>query len=387
MTAKSVSFRIDVILQSVNELRQEKQALEQRYAEEKYRSKNIEIKLEQERVKFCQSRDRNSKMQETVKLAQQKVAQTDNQAERLNEINDAKQKILAGLNEKIKIETIQQENDANEFQVKLKELTKFFRDAKRTYSQGNLTKETKEWKDNMDTIINEAEAKTNELEDVTKAFENLSVDTSKIKDLVGEKMGHQGLTFMELKAAIDQLTRAQEQLQKFLNWLESCENNAVAEVQHFTVEQECGNGRMGTEMSDVTVRNITLGPTSEKNFPNGQHSSETEYHETKENDSILRNDIQPPKNVDQMLRNPHQVLNQNVHAPEVTHAVLEDEDNVNQDVMNFHNILNQNDQGNNHHAVSNQNKCMPVTRATSAHSVSAVNSPSFFISLPFGRTR
>ncbi|CAB3995938.1 Hypothetical predicted protein, partial [Paramuricea clavata] len=404
------------------------------------------------RVKFCQSRDRNSKMQETVKLAQQKVGQTDSQAERLNEINDAKQKVIADLNEKIKQETDKQENDVTEFQLKLSELTQFFRDAKRAYAKDNLTKETKEWKENMDSVMNEAETKNIELEDVTKAFENLSVDTNKIKELVGEKMGHKGLTYKELKAAIDQLTRKQEQLHKFLKWLESCESDAKAEIQAYnkrclTAEQERGNSVVETEMADVIVRDITPAQIYQstraagegQRFPNGEQPSRNEHCNIPANYPVQQNSSQLANNVDQGLRNHHHVPIQNAapvtlaasgHFPERVNDVVDQEARnrhtvpnqntvpdtraasgyfpervnnvVDQEARNNRTVSNQNTvpdtrtapaqiperanvgQGSrNHHAVPNT----PAASRTVPGHIAAVNSPSFFISLPFGRTR
>ncbi|XP_046853671.1 CAP-Gly domain-containing linker protein 1-like [Xenia sp. Carnegie-2017] len=238
---RNVAFRIDVILQSVNELREEKQALEQRYTEEKNRCSGLEMKLEHESLKFGQSRDRNSKMQETVKLAEKKVGQTENQVDRLNEINDGKQNIISELNRKINEEIMQEDADIRKFQTKITQLTQHFRDAKRANDDDTLRKETQNYKESMKNVANEAKKKKNELEDVTKAFENLLVDTNQIKDLVDKKIGYNGLTLKELKVAIDQISNKQNQLEQFFHFLEACECKAKDKVNDMERiwQQEC----------------------------------------------------------------------------------------------------------------------------------------------------
>lgn len=233
MSEKGVTFRIDIILQSVNELRQEKRTLEQRYIDDKSRNKSLESKLEQDTTRFNQIKERNIKMQETVKVAEQKVSQTESQADRLTEINDGKKKVIGELNDKIKQEMEKQEHDVTEFEEKLLELTQMFRNAKVVYEKDTLNKEIISWKENMEVFHMQAENKNVELTDITKAFESLSMETKKVKEIVDKKIGLEGLTYKDLQVAIALLTRKQEHIHRFMNWVVSTLNRANARLEEF----------------------------------------------------------------------------------------------------------------------------------------------------------
>lgn len=233
MSEKGVTFRIDIILQSVNELRQEKRTLEQRYIDDKSRNKSLESKLEQDTTRFNQIKERNIKMQETVKVAEQKVSQTESQADRLTEINDGKKKVIGELNDKIKQEMEKQEHDVAEFEEKLLELTQMFRNAKVVYEKDTLNKEIISWKENMEIFHIQAENKNVELTDITKAFESLSMETKKVKEIVDKKIGLEGLTYKDLQVAIALLTRKQEHIHRFMNCVVSTLNRANARLEEF----------------------------------------------------------------------------------------------------------------------------------------------------------
>lgn len=178
----SPNFRIDVIFNSLRELQQEKERLQQHYNEEKAHCRSLEIKLEACQSKHYQSVEKHCKMLETVNAAKQKVLQTQLQATRLKELNDGKSARIAELRKNV-CEVMKKEDVEQQiFENKLAELTSNFRDARNYYTEENVRNELEHWSKKADETRAEVFREDKVLKDLTTKFNQLQMDNKKAKD-------------------------------------------------------------------------------------------------------------------------------------------------------------------------------------------------------------
>ncbi|XP_078694746.1 synaptonemal complex central element protein 1-like isoform X1 [Branchiostoma floridae x Branchiostoma belcheri] len=116
-------FRVEDLLVSVRELQKEKSFLEQELAESKRRTKETEKKLDEVSQQHRQISVLYNKMVETLKIAKHKVDQSQQMADKQEQVNQEKRNSLTELNSSIEREVQRQRQYSREFEGQLDELT------------------------------------------------------------------------------------------------------------------------------------------------------------------------------------------------------------------------------------------------------------------------
>ncbi|XP_068736963.1 synaptonemal complex central element protein 1-like isoform X1 [Montipora capricornis] len=199
--SSSPNFRIDVIVNSLRELQQEKERLQQHCNEERARCKSLEMKLDACQVKYFQSKERNCKMLETVNAAKQKVLQTQIQANRLKELNDEKGVKIQELRKEISEEIKKEQTELAMFEEQLFQLTDKFRNAKNYYTEENVQQEIEHWSKQAECVKNDVSREDGVLQELTTTFHQLEMENKRAKDEVNNKFEF-GLTHEELKSTL-----------------------------------------------------------------------------------------------------------------------------------------------------------------------------------------
>lgn len=197
----SPNFRMDVIFNSLRELQQEKERLQQHFNEEKSRCRSLEIKLEACQSKHYQSIEKHCKMLETVNAAKQKVLQTQLQATRLKELNDGKSARIAELRRQICEVVKKEDEELKVFENKLADLTSNFRDARNYYTEENVRNELEQWSRKADETKAEVFKEDKVLKDLTDKFNQLQMENKKAKDELNCKLEFD-ITSEELQIAL-----------------------------------------------------------------------------------------------------------------------------------------------------------------------------------------
>ncbi|XP_020617169.1 myosin-9-like [Orbicella faveolata] len=226
-SSSSPTFRVDVIFNSLRELQQEKERLEQHCHEEKARCRSLEIKLDACQTKYYQYSEKNCKMLETVNAAKQKVLQTQLQASRLKELNDGKGARITELRKQIDEEMRKEEEEMQVFQNKLAELTNNFRNARNYYTEENVKKEMEEWSKQAEETKSEVSKEDIALKELSAKFHQLEMETKSAKGELNRKLEFD-VTAKELQTA---LTVFEEVNQEAKGKLEISEEALVEELE------------------------------------------------------------------------------------------------------------------------------------------------------------
>ncbi|XP_078383942.1 uncharacterized protein LOC144666389 isoform X3 [Oculina patagonica] len=264
--SSSPNFRIDVIFNSLRELQQEKERLQQHCNEEKARCKSLEVKLEACQTKYYQNSEKHCKMSETVNAAKQKVLQTQLHASRLKELNNGKSARIAELRRQIDEEMKKEEEELQLFENKLAELTSNFRNARNYYTEENVQKEMEEWSKQADEAKTEVLKEDSTLKELSTKFQQLEMETKTAKDELNSKLEFD-VTVEELKSA---LKVCEEMNQEAKEKLEISEKEFEQELERIKqANNECGrrdaialysNQQITSNQSDTTNSNATIQP-------------------------------------------------------------------------------------------------------------------------------
>ena len=132
---------IELLFNTARDLQKERQVLEQRLKERRSRRTQLESSLERLRTKYHQVKDVNTKMTETLKVAQYKVMETQNQLRLLEETNIQKRASLSELNAQLKMEKESQHRAREDFEHKLARMAEMLIDAKNAHTDVTLKSE------------------------------------------------------------------------------------------------------------------------------------------------------------------------------------------------------------------------------------------------------
>ncbi|KAJ7370055.1 hypothetical protein OS493_034498 [Desmophyllum pertusum] len=264
----SPNFRIDVIFNSLRELQQEKERLQQHCAEEKARCKNLEIKLEACQTKYYQNSEKHCKMLETVNAAKQKVLQTQIQASRLKELNDGKGARIAELRRQIDEETKRGEIEQQIFENKLEELTSSFRNARNYYTEENVRMEMEEWSKQADDAKAEVSKEDNALQELSAKFHQLEMENKKAKDELDCKLEFD-VSVKKLQSTLkvfeemnqeskEKLEISEKQLELELERIKQAKNDC----ERRDVIPLCSNEQITSNEPEITDSNAAMQPST-----------------------------------------------------------------------------------------------------------------------------
>ncbi|KAK2176362.1 hypothetical protein NP493_667g01042 [Ridgeia piscesae] len=138
------NIKVDNLFNSLKGLQQGRLRLEQNLEELRAKKRGLETALDEAHAKHAQVRDVNQKMKETLKIAQHKVAQTQQQQASLQVDAKVKANRIAELNKRIEDERGKHTEETLEFNGKLSDLADCFTSARNFHSNGNLQRQIQE---------------------------------------------------------------------------------------------------------------------------------------------------------------------------------------------------------------------------------------------------
>ncbi|XP_060597277.1 uncharacterized protein LOC132751159 [Ruditapes philippinarum] len=123
---------------SLKDVQKAKCNLESRLNEKRRSRKNIENVLETVNSKLTQIKNIHTKMTETLKIAQHKVAQTQAQSDSMEKSNGEKRQALQSVNQQIKHLQDSRTNEIHKFEEELSKMAKQMVNSKDAYTDKNL---------------------------------------------------------------------------------------------------------------------------------------------------------------------------------------------------------------------------------------------------------
>ena len=138
------NIKVDNLFNSLKGLQQGRLRLEQNLEELRAKKRGLETALEEAHAKHAQVRDVSQKMKETLKVAQHKVAQTQQQQASLQVDAKVKANRIAELNKRIEDERGKHTEETLEFNGKLSDLADCFTSARNFHSNENLQRQIQE---------------------------------------------------------------------------------------------------------------------------------------------------------------------------------------------------------------------------------------------------
>ena len=135
------NIKVDNLFNSLKGLQQGRLRLEQNLEELRAKKRGLETALEEAHARHAQVRDVNLNMKETLKIAQHKVAQTQQQQASLQVDAKGKANHITELNKRIEDERGKQTEETLEFNEKLAGLADCFTSARNFHSDENLQRQ------------------------------------------------------------------------------------------------------------------------------------------------------------------------------------------------------------------------------------------------------
>lgn len=169
------TFRVDLLLHSLKEIQQEKNCLENKLAERRSKRRELENLLDIENNKFSQMKEGHEKMQETMKVAQLKEAQTQSLANRMEESNQEMRESIKELNKKLMIEKERQTENVENFQKELSDIANHLINARSFYEDSSLNQVIGEAEFHKTDIQSKVVNCHQEYLDLQQRLENLSL--------------------------------------------------------------------------------------------------------------------------------------------------------------------------------------------------------------------
>lgn len=132
------NIKVDNLFNSLKDLQQGRSRLEQNLEELRAKKRGLETALEEASARHAQVRDVNIKMKETLKIAQHKVSQTQQQQASIRVEAEVKGNLVSQLNKRIEDERGKQTEETLRFGEKLADLAERFTSARNFHSDENL---------------------------------------------------------------------------------------------------------------------------------------------------------------------------------------------------------------------------------------------------------
>lgn len=180
MTSSDV--RVDVIVNGLKELQQEKSRLELKLGDLRRQKSVLERNVEVLTSRRSQSTDVNSKLRETLRVAQTKVGQTQAQLDSLQEILNAKRETNLSLSKEVEGLKNAQLAETSVFEQDLVKLTEMFVEAKQFYDEQNLQEKISQTEDFIDAMKKNTEESEKRAADLAENFERLTLEMQNEED-------------------------------------------------------------------------------------------------------------------------------------------------------------------------------------------------------------
>lgn len=166
-------FKIEVILNSLKDLQDEKQQKEIILSQECTRRKQLEAKLEAAVAKHTTVSAKHAKIQEKECLAEQKVTQLLAQVKHYENITLEKRQIIEELNNNIQSQQRSQQEQITNFEEKMSELADRFRNSVHVYTEESLTLDIKDYKEKVKDLSNGVDSKQQNIQKLTDDVKKL----------------------------------------------------------------------------------------------------------------------------------------------------------------------------------------------------------------------
>ncbi|ESP05008.1 hypothetical protein LOTGIDRAFT_156257 [Lottia gigantea] len=176
MAAVEQNFRVETLLHNLKELQNEKTCLEQKLNEQRRKRRDAERHFEMVNMKWMQVSDMHQKMNETLKVAQLKVSQTQAQADSLEASNNKKREKIADLNKTIESEKQKQDKEVVKFEEELSKVSNMLMNARNFHQDENLESEYQKLESLQKEIINEKKCLSSEMENLSQVLETLTIE-------------------------------------------------------------------------------------------------------------------------------------------------------------------------------------------------------------------
>ncbi|XP_053404746.1 uncharacterized protein LOC123553857 [Mercenaria mercenaria] len=196
---------------SLKEVQKAKGSLECRLNEKRQRRRNIESVLETVNSKLSQVRDIHTKMTETMKIAQHKVAQTQAQSDSMESSNEEKRHTLQSINQQIKDLQDQKTSDMHTFEDELSKMAKQMKNAKDFYTEEKLLEKISESKH----VTSQQLQKSNQLDE---EIASVTLYLAKLKE---QSTSEDTNDNMDKQAVLDIFKREQNDMVKYLENLKA----------------------------------------------------------------------------------------------------------------------------------------------------------------------
>ncbi|KAL5004361.1 hypothetical protein ScPMuIL_017817 [Solemya velum] len=225
-TTVSTGFRVDALLHSLKELQNEKNCLEQKLNEQREKRRELEKSLNSVNAKYLQVSDINTKMVETLKVAQHKEAQAQSMANSLEETNTSQREQIDVLNNKIENEKANQFQEIQTFENQLSQITEELKICREFYSEIHLEGEISDVQKKKTEFGEKIEDMNTKVEEITIKMEKLLQHRSEIENnddgvplnvrqdiwdaLMNEKKSYEQY-LKEVRNTIEELKRSQDE--------------------------------------------------------------------------------------------------------------------------------------------------------------------------------
>ena len=188
----SSDFKVDILMNTAKGFHQEKAGLEQKLRGLRVKRSSLEKSREILKTKQTQIKEINSKMNETMKVAEHKVMETQAQLEIQQKSVSQKSAKVASLESEISRAKTERMNDTIQFENLLSDLTLKFQDAKSRYKDENMSQEItanniclSECKEDVDSVTEQRGKLAKQMERLTiESGNRISSNLEKYLDLI-----------------------------------------------------------------------------------------------------------------------------------------------------------------------------------------------------------
>ncbi|XP_006822954.1 uncharacterized protein LOC102801019 [Saccoglossus kowalevskii] len=171
------AFQLEIIFGSIKELQQTKAYNEKMLNEVRSKRRSLENKCDQVSTEHAQVTDTNNKMIESLKIAQQKVCQTQNQISRQEDNNETIRQRVKELNQKVQEEETRQAHEIGVFESKLAELAEKFHSAQQYYGPNGLRNEITRIIEDKALLENQASTNEQQAETLATMLSQMKVES------------------------------------------------------------------------------------------------------------------------------------------------------------------------------------------------------------------
>ncbi|XP_041483340.1 leucine zipper putative tumor suppressor 2 homolog [Lytechinus variegatus] len=205
------AFHMEVLTKSINELQQEKARNEQKLREVRSKRKALTKKFESSAARHNQLEEKISKLNETLKIAQHKVLQSQTELDGQLNSNTMVQAQVQHIEEAIKDTKEQHTKDIEDFEEHLSQMADKFHRSRHFYTDESLLNEIELMKQKAQELDKEVAAVKTESEKKKQHISELQESLKQTK----AKQEEQGLLANVQREVMSMLTAENERIENF----------------------------------------------------------------------------------------------------------------------------------------------------------------------------